>query len=171
MPVYEFYCPDCHMIFNFLSRRINTEKRPPCPKCDRPDLERQVSLFAISKGRKETEDVGDLPDIDESRMEQAMEALAAEAEGLDEDDPRQAARMMRKLYGAMGMDIGPGMEEAIRRMEAGEDPDAVEEELGEILESEDPFSGEGGGTGVKKGLRGLRKRYLRPRVDETLYEL
>ena len=31
MPVYEFYCPDCHMIFNFLSRRIDTRKRPPPP--------------------------------------------------------------------------------------------------------------------------------------------
>ena len=170
MPVYEFYCPDCHMIFNFLSRRVNTEKRPDCPKCSRPGLDRQVSLFAISKGRKESED-GDLPDLDESRMEQAMEALAAEAEGMDEDDPRQAARMMRKLYGAMGMDIGPGMEEAIRRMEAGEDPDAVEEEMGGLLEAEDPFSGGGGGQGLKPGLKGLRNRYLRPRVDDTLYEL
>jgi hypothetical protein len=158
------------MIFNFLSRRVNTAKQPDCPKCSRQGLERQVSLFAISKGRKESED-GDLPDIDETRMEQAMEALATEAEGMDEEDPRQAARMMRKLYGAMGMDLGPGMEEAIRRMEAGEDPDAVEEDLGDLLESEDPFSGEGGGKGLKPGLKGLRKRYLRPRVDETLYEL
>lgn len=170
MPVYEFYCPDCHVIFNFLSRRVNTEKKPSCPKCSRPELDRQVSLFSISKGRKESED-GDLPDIDESRMEQAMEALAAEAEGMDEDDPRQAARMMRKLYGAMGMEVGPGMEEAIRRMEAGEDPDAVEEEMGDLLEAEDPFSGEGGSGVSKPSLKGLRKRYLRPRVDDTLYEL
>ncbi|MBE0618840.1 MAG: zinc ribbon domain-containing protein [Proteobacteria bacterium] len=170
MPVYEFYCPDCHMIFNFLSRRVNTEKRPGCPKCSRAALERQVSVFAISKGRKESEE-GELPDLDEARMEQAMEALAAEAEGMDEDDPRQAARMMRKLYGAMGMDVGPGMEEAIRRMEAGEDPDAVEEAMGDLLEQEDPFSGEGGGKGGRTGLRGFRRRYLKPRVDETLYEL
>ncbi|MDW7710565.1 MAG: FmdB family zinc ribbon protein [Deferrisomatales bacterium] len=170
MPVYEFYCPDCHAIFNFLSRRVNTDKRPACPACRRPDLERQVSLFAISRGRKESEE-GGLPDLDEARMEQAMEALAAEADGLDEDDPRQAARMMRKLYGAMGMDLGPGMEEAIRRMEAGEDPDAVEEELGDLLEQEDPFSEAGSGKAPKGRLKGFRRRYLRPRVDDTLYEL
>ncbi len=65
MPVYEFYCPDCHRIFNFLSRTVNTEKQPDCPRCGRPRIERQVSLFAISKGRKE-EPAGDsMPDFDE----------------------------------------------------------------------------------------------------------
>ena len=28
MPVYEFYCSDCHAILNFLSRQVNTDKRP-----------------------------------------------------------------------------------------------------------------------------------------------
>jgi putative FmdB family regulatory protein len=166
MPVYEFYCPDCHMIFNFLSRRVNTEKQPDCPRCQRPKLGRQVSLFSISKGRKES-DEEPLPDLDETRMEQAMEALASEADGVNEDDPRQVARLMRKLYDATGMNLGSGMEEAIRRMEAGEDPDKIEEEMGDLMEQEDPFSGEG----TKKGLKGLRNKYLRPRVDDTLYEL
>ena len=166
MPVYEFYCPDCHRIFNFLSRRINTDKRPDCPRCGRQQLERQVSMFAISKGRQE-EGEADMPDIDESRMEQAMQALAAEAEGMNEDDPRQAARMMRKLYETTGLPLGGGMEEAIRRMEAGEDPEQIEAELGDVLEGEDPF----GGLEMKKGLANLRQHYVRPTVDSTLYEL
>lgn len=165
MPVYEFYCPDCHMIFNFLSRRVNTHKRPDCPKCGRAEIERQVSLFAISKNRPEADEDG-MPDLDESRMEEAMMALANEAEGLDEDDPRQMARMMRKLYDATGLRLGDGMEEAIRRMEAGEDPDQIEEEMGDLLEEEDPF-----GEGAKKGLKSLRRKFLRPAVDDTLYEL
>jgi putative FmdB family regulatory protein len=127
MPVYEFYCPYCHRIFNFLSRRINTNKQPDCPRCGRQQLRRRVSMFAISKGRKE-EDAADMPDIDEGRMEQAMQALMSEAEGLNEDDPRQAARLMRKLYETTGMEIGGSMEEAIRRMEAGEDPEQIEAE-------------------------------------------
>jgi putative FmdB family regulatory protein len=53
VPVYEFYCCDCHTIFNFLSRQVNTEKRPSCPKCGRPELERQVSPFAVSKEQEE----------------------------------------------------------------------------------------------------------------------
>ena len=166
MPVYEFYCPTCHMIFNFLSRRINTDKQPHCPRCGRLHLDRQVSMFAISKGRTE-EGEADMPDIDESRLKKAMQAMAAETEGMNEDDPRKAARMMRKLYEATGLQLGGGMEEAIRRMEAGEDPDQIEAELGDVLEGEDPF----GGLELKKGLKQLRDKYVRPKVDSTLYEL
>jgi putative FmdB family regulatory protein len=167
VPVYEFYCPDCHTIFNFFSRRVNTDKRPHCPRCGRPELERQVSRFAVSKGRPETEGDDSMPDIDESRMERAMQALASEAEGLDEDDPRQAARMMRKLSEAMGTELGGGMEEAIRRMEAGEDPEQIEAEMGDLLETENPF----GGLEMKRGGRQARQQSPRPQVDHTLYEL
>ncbi|MDF1554778.1 MAG: zinc ribbon domain-containing protein [Deferrisomatales bacterium] len=167
MPVYEFYCGDCHVVFNFLARRVNTEKRPDCPRCGRQELERQISLFAISKGRKESDGGDDeFPDLDEAKLEQAMGALASEAEGMDEEDPRQVARMMRKLYDATGMDLGDGMAEAIRRMEAGEDPDTIEEEMGDLLEGEDPFSG-----GSSRKLKGLRRRLLPPQVDDTLHEL
>ena len=40
MPIYEFYCPDCNTLFNFFSSRINTEKKPDCPKCGRKELDR-----------------------------------------------------------------------------------------------------------------------------------
>ncbi len=166
MPMYEFYCPDCHTIFNFFSRRVNTETRPDCPRCGHPELQRQVSMFAISKGRKDSE-TDDMPDLDDSRLEQAMMQLAAESEGLDEDDPRQAAGMMRKLYETTGMGLGSGMEEMLRRLEGGEDPEQIEAEMGDVLDDEDPF----GGAGAKKKLRALRQQALRPQVDPTLYEL
>ena len=167
MPVYEFYCPDCHTIFNFFSRRVNTEACPACPRCERPELERQISLFAISSGRKDDEEgEGPMPDLDDPRMERAMMALAAEAEKLDDDDPRQAAQFMRKLCETTGMELNAEMKEMIRRMEAGEDPDKLDEELGEGLDDFDPF----GEIGVQ-GLKHLRQQYTRPKVDETLYEL
>jgi putative FmdB family regulatory protein len=165
MPIYEFYCPDCHTLFNFFSRRVNTEKRPVCPRCGRPELERRVSLFAISRNRPESGD-DDMPDFDEERLEQAMGALASEADALDEDDPREMGRFMRRLFDATGLNMGESMQEAIRRMEAGDDPDRIEEEMGDLLESEDPFS-----SGTKRGLGGRLRRMLPPTVDETLYEL
>lgn len=164
MPIYEFYCPDCHRVFNFLSRSVNTEKRPDCPRCQRPGLERKVSAFAISKGRPEPAEDG-MPDLDDAQLEQAMAALAADAESLDEDDPRAMAHMMRKLYSATGMKLTPALEEAMSRMEAGEDPDKIEEEMGDLLD-EDPFAQTEGG-----GLRGLRRRLSPPSVDDTLYEM
>jgi putative FmdB family regulatory protein len=170
MPIYEFYCPNCHRIYNFLSRAINPSGRPACPKCRRADLERKVSLFAISKGRKESgseEEGQGLPDLDESRFEKAMEAMAGEVDHLDEDDPRQAARVMRKLFNAAGMPAHGGMEEALRRMEAGEDPEAVEEQLGDVLDEADSFV-----AGQKqKKIRRLARRLLPPSADPNLYEM
>lgn len=162
MPIYEFYCPKCHMIFNFYSKSVNTEKRPPCPKCKKANLERHLSAFATPRNRGEEADMP-VPDLDEDKMEQAISLLAKEAENVDEDDPRQAANLMRKLTDMTGLNLGPGMEEALSRMEAGEDPDKIEAEMGDILEQEDPFD-------FKQKASKL-SRYGPPRVDEKLYDL
>lgn len=166
MPVYEFYCADCHTIFNFLSRRVNTDKQPDCPKCRRRGLSRQVSRFAISRGQKEEPAADDMPDIDEARLEKAMMGLAGEMEGMDENDPRQMARFMRRLSDATGMNLGSGFEEAMRRLEAGEDPEKLEEEMGELFSAENMdnlFS--------REGIKGLKRKYTPPAHDDTLYRL
>ena len=162
MPIYEFYCTECHMIFNFFSKSINTEKRPICPKCRKIELERRMSVFASPRGQ-EGEDDMPLPDMDESKMENAMNLLAKEAEQINEEDPRQAANLMRKLTDMTGLHLGPGMEEALTRMEAGEDPEKIEAEMGDILEEEEPF-------GLKEKYLKLSKK-LPPKVDEKLYDL
>lgn len=94
-----------------------------------------------------------------------MESLASEAEGIDENDPRQAANMMRRLFDATGLPLGGGMEEALKRMESGEDPEKIENEMGDVFE-EDPF-----GADPKRALANLRRRAAQPSVDSTLYEL
>ena len=167
MPIYEFYCRDCHTIYSFLSRKVDTTTIPKCPKVRRHKLSRQMSRFAISKGRGESEPA-DSPevDFDDERMEQAMMQMASELEGADEEDPRAMAQMMRRLMQTTGMNMGDGMEEAIRRMEAGEDPDRIEEELGDVLESEDPFS-----TGESK-LQGIVRRMREaPNEDPEIYDM
>ena len=168
MPIYEFYCKDCHTIFNFFSARVNLSKTPACPStdCTNNPLERQVSLFSISKGRTEGEGDDALADIDEAKLEQAMMSMAGEVDKMDEDDPKQAARMMRKLFDASGMKLGDSVEEAICRMEAGEDPDKIEQEMGDVLEEDNPFAAK-----PKKLLDDLRRKYLPPKVDDHLYEL
>jgi hypothetical protein len=124
-------------------------------------------MFAISKGRTEA-DTESMPDIDEHRLEQVMSKMAAEAEHMNEDDPRQAARMMRQLYEATGLKMGGGMEEAMRRMEAGEDMDQIEADLGDVLESESEMFDM---ANMSKNLKHVRQPYTRPQVDDTLYEL
>ncbi len=164
MPIYEFYCKDCHTIYNFFSKTVNTEKVPPCPKCDNRALTRQVSLFAFTGKAKEEGDMDDLP-FDESKMEQAMHMLEREAGSIDEDDPKQAANLMRKLSDMTGIQLGQGMEEALARMEKGEDPERIEAEMGDLMEGEDPFILPG-----KKG-GGLSRMFRGPAKDETLYDL
>ena len=164
MPIYEFYCRDCNTIFNFFSQTVNTTKKPKCPLCKKKTLSRQVSMFAVTGKAKESGDMDDLP-IDESKMEKAMEALAGQADNMNEDDPRQAADLMRKLSDMTGLKLGSGMQEALARMEGGEDPEKIESEMGDLLEEEDPFEL----SGKKSGTGGSRREA--PRRDETLYDL
>jgi len=105
-----------------------------------------------------------------------MEALAGEMDSIDENDPKQGARLMRKLFSATGLPVAAGMEEALRRMEGGEDPEKIEEEMGDVFE-EDPFGGLLGGEGGDKGPEDSKKgvgrlrRMLPPTHDPELYEL
>jgi hypothetical protein len=143
---------------------VNTEKIPDCPVCKNVKLIRQVSLFAAvsgSKGESETEP--GMPSFDESKMERAMAMLESEGSRIDENDPKQAARFMRKLTEAAGISMGSGMEDALARMERGEDPETIEQEMGNAMEGDEPFMAEK--KGVKTGTRSL------PRRDDTLYEL
>ncbi|MBW1846092.1 MAG: zinc ribbon domain-containing protein [Deltaproteobacteria bacterium] len=163
MPIYEFYCNGCNTIFNFFSNTVNTSKTPKCPKCKTIKLSRQVSLFSFTGKASEEGDMDDLP-IDESKMEKAMEMITNEAGNINEDDPKQAANMMRKLTDMTGLELGPRMDEALKRMEKGEDPEQIEAEMGDMLEDEDPF--------ILPDKKGKNIKAQRPPIkDETLYDL
>ena len=164
MPIYEFYCEDCNTLFNFFSKTVNTSKKPKCPKCKDGTLSKQMSAFAETGKAKEDDGMDDLP-FDESKMEKAMQMLAGQADKINEDDPRQAADLMRKLTDMTGMELGQGMNEALRRMEQGEDPDQIEAEMGDLLEGEDPFI-----LPEKRGAKATGKRPA-PIKDEKLYDL
>lgn len=164
MPIYEFFCDDCNTIYNFFSKSVNTRKKPNCPKCKTKKLNRQVSLFAITGKASEDSEMEDLP-IDEGKMEQAMQMLTKEADKIDENNPKQAADLMRKLSDMTGLKLGAGMDEALSRMERGDDPEQVEAEMGDLLMEEEPFEIKG-----KKGTSGKTDRPA-PKRDETLYDL
>jgi putative FmdB family regulatory protein len=163
MPIYEFFCQDCNTIFNFFSQSVNTDKQPLCPRCKKV-LERKMSTFATISRGKGKEDSG-MPNIDEAKLGEAMSVLAREADRFNENDPRQVASLMRKLSQITGVNLGKGMEEAIRRIEAGEDPEKIEAEMGNLMEGEEPFP-------LEEKKEGKTKPSSRPpTVDETLYEL
>lgn len=159
MPIYEFYCPNCHTIFNFFSLKVNIDKRPKCPQCGRPNLERKFSLFSVSKGLQEEDD--QMPDFDEKKMEKAMQMMGKEADKLDEENPQQAAQLMRKLYEATGLEMGEGMKEAMSRLESGEDLDQIEQDLGDVLEDDL----------IKNPKKTIQRKFMPPAEDQTIYDL
>src|SRR5215468_3474846 len=155
MPIYEYACPRCRVIFNFLSKRINPERLPVCPKCGNKKMVKQVTRFATARGLKEepvssmNEEGGPpMPDFDDPRVERAMMELERDMEHLDEDNPRHMALMMRKMKELMPAGSVPKeIETAIKRLEAGEDPEKIEADMGDLLGDFMGGEGEGGAGG------------------------
>ncbi|NIY14998.1 MAG: zinc ribbon domain-containing protein, partial [Nitrospinaceae bacterium] len=129
---------------------------------------KEISAFALTGGASGDE-AEDSFDFDEQKMEGALDALAGEAETLNEDDPKAAATLMRKFSRLSGLKFNDGIEEAIGRLEAGEDPDAIESELGSLLDSEDPFVA--GSNRDPRNAAETRRRKKAPRRDPTLHDL
>jgi putative FmdB family regulatory protein len=163
MPIYEFYCEDCNTIFNFFSRRVNTEKIPDCPRCKVKKLKRLLSPFNTL--RSEARGDSDNPDvnIDESKIMNALSYLEKHSDRIDENDPKQAVQLMRRFTEIAGLNLGSKWQEALDRIEAGEDPEAVEADMGELLDEELPLLTQ------KKNI--TKRKPMPPRRDGKLYEL
>ncbi len=153
MPIYEFACPKCRRIYSFLSKRVAPDRPPVCPKCGNKKMSKQVSRFAMT--RKLTEPAAKsgagsgeppMPDMDDPRVERAMMDLERDMEHLDENNPRHMAHMMKKMKDLMPPGSVPKeLDIAIKRLEAGEDPEKIEADMGDVLG--DFMGGEEDGAG------------------------
>ena len=164
MPIYEFACPDCRKIFNFLSKTLQPDRLPACPKCGNRNLIKQVSSFAMPRGLKESPapaegqpDEGPMPDMDDPRVARVMAEMERDMEHLDENNPRHMAHLMKKMKEIMPAGATPKeLDIAIKRLEAGEDPEKIEEDrgdvLGDFMGGEDEGAGGGGGYTHDSGL-------------------
>jgi len=167
MPIYEFACRKCRRVFSFLSKRVQPEHPPTCPKCGSQEMVKQVSRFAAPRGAKETtpkpESTGDeppMPDLDDPRVERAMSEMERDMEHLDENNPKHMAYMMKKMKDILPAGAMPKeMDVAIKRLEAGEDPEKIEADMGDVLgdftggpEGEDDGYGGGGPYTHDSGL-------------------
>ena len=151
MPIYEFACPKCRKIFSFLSKRMNPDRLPVCPKCGNKKLKKEMSSFALTRGLSESPagnagDEGPMPDMDDPRVARAMAEMERDMSQLDENNPKHMAQMMRKMKDIMPAGSMPKeLDIAIKRLEAGEDPEKIEADMGDVLG--DFMGGEGGGGG------------------------
>jgi hypothetical protein len=170
MPIYEFYCPDNHKIYSFLARSLaHGDKTPRCPENGAFRMEKRISRFAFLRGAKEETEDDPLAGMDDSKMEAFMAEMERDMAGMDENnpDPRQMGHVMRKMTDLMGDKAPPEMREMIRRLEAGEDPEKLEAEFGDMGGDENGEGADFFTSAVKRLKAGLRQ----PTRDPKLYEM
>lgn len=169
MPIYEYYCPENHTIYQFYAKTLAQGKTiPPCPENPKFHLVKLVSAFAVTGGKKEggAETSGDgeeaaAPTADDARMEAAMGAMEREFSSIDENDPRAMGRMMRRMAELGGQKLDGEMEEVVRKLEEGADPDALEEQMGgeaacQMPDPDGPFAARSETKGKAERLRARR---------------
>lgn len=175
MPIYEFYCPENNTTYSFLAKSLSYgDKTPRCPDNAGYSMQKKVSGFAFIGKAKEPSEDGPLDDIDDAKMEKVMAELERDMAGMDEEnpDPKQMAHLMRKMSSLTGEKLPGEMEEMVRRLEAGEDPEALEEEYGDALDDMDDLDGgEGGDSSAAAKIRQLRRRLLGSKRDPNLYDM
>jgi putative FmdB family regulatory protein len=125
MPVYEYECRDCKRRFSRFFWRVSEAEETRC-RCGSANLEQLISRVAMHKS-------------EESRLDSLSDP--SKWGDIDENDPKSMARMMRKLGNEMGEDLGPEFDEVVSRLEAGEDPESIEDSMGDSLSDGPDMSG------------------------------
>ncbi|HVZ64978.1 MAG TPA: FmdB family transcriptional regulator [Lacunisphaera sp.] len=184
MPIYEFYSPDTNKIYSYYAKTLAQGRIvPKCPDDPKARMKKLVSGFAVGGRRKEepaSAPGGDLAPGGAGPDEAQMAALEREFSSMDENDPKAMARMMRRMAELSGEKLDEPMEEAVRKLEEGADPEALEDELGDAFGptgEDDPYgkrpappTGPEKDPGVKERKPRLKVRRPPPRRDPRLYE-
>ena len=112
-----------------------------------------MSTFATPKMTKTSSQEGEegdmkMPDFDDRKIQRAMGELEKDMAHMDENNPKHMAHMMEKMKNLMPPGTLPKeMDVAIKRLEAGEDPEKIEEDMGDLLGDAFGESGPSGGGG------------------------
>lgn len=130
MPIYEYRCQNCQRRFSVFWRTFSSvdDAKVICKRCGSSDVLRLVSKVRVLKS-------------EDSRLENL-----ADPSGwgdFDENDPKSMGRFMRKMMSEMGEEageLGPEFEEVVDRLEAGQDPEAIEQDMPDLLGGADDGS-------------------------------
>ena len=181
MPIYEFHSPDTGKIYSFYAPSFTfSELLPKCPDGKKNKMQKLVSGFSITgkqNDQPKTEPINNDPDdpfagMDENQASQMMQELEHSISGMDEDnpDPKQMGSLMRRMCELSGEKMDEPMEEVVRKLEEGMNPEDLEARIGE-------FMGEDGDAGAtvegeeESAQSKLRKLLLnRSKRDPELYD-
>ncbi len=134
MPIYEYRCADCRRRVSVFFRSLGAVTDPTCPNCGGANLTRLMSRVAVHRGTARDGD-------DDTFDGDGDDEFGGMLDGLDENDPRAMAGAMRRMSEEMGEPLEPEMEEALGRLERGEDPDSVMTGLEEAADAAGDGSG------------------------------
>ena len=118
MPRYDYRCQSCKkrsVIFQTYAEY--GRKKVKCPHCGSEELQRLIGRVRIARS-------------EESRLDELSDP--SDWGDVDENDPRSMARMMRKMGSELGEDMPGEFDEVVDRLEAGEDPDDIEESMPDL---------------------------------------
>lgn len=167
MPIYEYYCPDNHTVYQFFAKTLaQGHTIPKCPDNPKFRMQKAVSAFAVTSGGKTDagEPVADAAATgdaaEDARMEAAMGAMEREFSSVDENDPKAMGRMMRRMAEMTGEKIDGEMEEVVRKLEEGADPESFDEQLGDDMPGED-------GTGMSEAGQATQRTEKRHRYKAS----
>jgi putative FmdB family regulatory protein len=117
MPNYEYRCLNCRRRFEvFMSYSDYGTRTVTCPHCQSENVQRRIGRVRVARS-------------DAARMENMADPSSLE--GLDED-PRALGRMMRQMSHEVGEEMGPEFDEVVGRLEAGQSPDQIEQDLPDL---------------------------------------
>lgn len=191
MPIYEYYCADNHTIYQFYAKTMaQGATTPRCPENPKFRLKKIVSAFAITSGGPSSEPPPAPPagaeamdPLDDPRNEAEINAMEKEFDTMDDNDPKAMARMMRRMSDLSGEKMDDKLEEVVRKLEEGKDPEDLESELGPVDEAESSGDPDGGGMGLEPGMPTMKElkdpkeprhrfkaRTTAPRRDPKLYD-
>jgi putative FmdB family regulatory protein len=124
MPIYEYRCQQCRRRFSVFWRSFSAvdEDEVTCTHCGASEARRLVSRVRMVRS-------------EESRLDDLADPSAWG--DFDEDDPKSMGRFMRKMVNEMGDeagDLGPEFDEVIDRLESGQDPESIEQEMPELAD-------------------------------------
>lgn len=126
MPNYDYRCLNCKKRFTlFLTYAEYGQKKITCPHCNSDQVQRRIGRVRFTRS-------------EESRMEDLADPSGLE--GLDED-PRALGKMMRKMSGEMGEELGPEFDEVVDRLEAGQSPEDIEKAIPDLGSDSGGFDG------------------------------
>jgi putative FmdB family regulatory protein len=112
MPIYEYRCLDCRRISSFLLLNLKDPFVPVCKRCGSHSLERVLSRVHVRLS-------------EETRLDRLADPSAWA--GVDENDPKSVAKVLKKMGQEMGEDFPGEVDQLVEEALDGQADDAAGE--------------------------------------------